>query len=103
MDHLHSASMDRLFQTILSLQGIEECYAYFEDLCTVKELQDMSQRLDTAILLSQGHSYNQITEQVNVSTATIGRVSKCLNYGSGGYRTVIERLSQTGEEKDHAG
>ena len=92
MDHLHSASMDRLFQTILDLESIEECYAYFEDLCTVKELQDMSQRLDTAILLSEGYSYQKITEKVDVSTATIGRVSKCLNYGAGGYKTAIDRL-----------
>jgi TrpR-related protein YerC/YecD len=93
MDKLHSASMDRLFQTILNLESIEECYAYFEDLCTIKELQDMSQRLDTAILLAQGCSYQRIAEQVDVSTATIGRVSKCLNYGSGGYRSAIGRLN----------
>lgn len=93
MDKLHSASMDRLFQTILNLESIEECYAYFEDLCTIKELQDMSQRLDTAILLAQGCSYQRIAEQVDVSTATIGRVSKCLNYGSGGYRSAIGKLN----------
>lgn len=92
-----SESIDRLFQTILDLKSIEECYAYFEDLCTVKELQDMAQRLDTAILLSEGMSYQKIAETVAVSTATIGRVSKCLNYGSGGYRTVIQRL-KTQEE-----
>ena len=92
--NLHSESVDRLFETILNLRSIEECYAYFEDLCTIKEIQDMAQRLDTAVLLSQGNSYKQITEQVAVSTATIGRVSRCLNYGSGGYRTVIERLRE---------
>ncbi len=89
-----SASIDRLFQTILNLNNVEECYAYFEDLCTIKELQDMAQRLDAAILLSQGQSYQKIIEQVQISTATIGRVSKCLNYGTGGYRTAIERLNQ---------
>lgn len=92
MHKLQSASMDRLFRSILKLESLDECYAYFEDLCTVKELQDMSQRLDTAILLSQGRSYQQIAEEVDVSTATIGRVSKCLNYGAGGYRAVIEKL-----------
>lgn len=92
MHKLQSDSMDRLFRSILKLESLEECYAYFEDLCTVKELQDMSQRLDTAILLSQGRSYQQIAEEVDVSTATIGRVSKCLNYGAGGYRAVIEKL-----------
>lgn len=94
MKKLHSESMDRLFRSILNLQNLEECYAYFEDLCTVKELQDMSQRLDTAILLADGYSYQRITEEVDVSTATIGRVSKCLNYGSGGYRAAIEKLKE---------
>ena len=97
MPHLHNDSVDRLFQTILNLQTLEECYAYFEDICTIKEILDMSQRLDTAILLSKGMSYQKITEQVAVSSATIGRVSKCLNYGSGGYQKAITRLSETEE------
>ena len=97
MNKLHCESVDRLFQTILNLQTLEECYAYFEDICTIKEVQDMAQRLDTAILLSQGLSYQKIAEQVEVSSATIGRVSKCLNYGSGGYKTAIERLAETEE------
>ena len=89
-----TASMDRLFQTILNLESIDECYAYFEDLCTIKELSDMSQRLDAAILLADGLSYQKIMEQVAISTATIGRVSKCLNYGTGGYRSAIEKLKE---------
>lgn len=97
MNNLHCESVDRLFQTILNLKSIEECYAYFEDICTVKEILDMSQRLDTAILLSKGMSYQKIAGQVDVSSATIGRVSKCLNYGTGGYKMAIERLS-TSEE-----
>lgn len=92
--NFRSESIDRLFQTFLNLKDIDECYAYFEDLCTIKELQDMSQRLDTAILLANGDSYQKITEKVNVSTATIGRVSRCLNYGNGGYRCAIERLKK---------
>ena len=91
----HSDSVDRLFQSILNLNSIEECYAYFEDLCTVKEIQDMAQRLDTAILLDRGQSYQAITKQVGISTATIGRVSRCLNYGTGGYRAAIDRLEET--------
>lgn len=98
MHKFHCKSVDRLFQTILNLQTIEDCYAYFEDLCTIKEIQDMSQRLDTAILLSEGVSYQKIAEQVAVSSATIGRVSKCLNYGTGGYKKAIEQLLTT-EEK----
>ena len=92
--NLQSESMDRLFQTIVALNSLEECYAYFEDLCTIKELQDMAQRLDTAILLSKGESYQRISQQVKVSTATIGRVSKCLNYGTGGYRKAIDKLKE---------
>lgn len=95
--NFHSESIDRLFQTILDLKSKEECYAYFEDLCTIKEIQDMAQRLDTAILLSEGVSYQKITQKVGISTATIGRVSKCLNYGSGGYRAAINRLKSAEE------
>jgi TrpR-related protein YerC/YecD len=87
-------SMDRLFQTILNLETIDECYAYFEDICTIKELNDMSQRLDAAILLDQGLSYQKIMEQVAISTATIGRVSRCLNYGTGGYKAAINKLKE---------
>ncbi len=98
MSHLQSESVDRLFQTILNLGSVEECYAYFEDLCTIKEVKDMAQRLDTAILLSQGYSYQKIMEHIEISTATIGRVSRALNYGTGGYRAAIEKLD-SGEEK----
>ena len=94
MHKIRNDSMDRLFQSILNLENLDECYAYFEDLCTIKELLDMAQRLDTAILLAQGCSYQKIQEQVDISTATIGRVSKCLNYGSGGYRMAIDRLEE---------
>ena len=98
MQKLHCESVDRLFQTILNLQTIEECYEYFEDLCTIKEILDFSQRLDTAILLSKGMSYQKIAEQVSISSATIGRVSRCLNYGSGGYQKAIEKLSAVEEQ-----
>jgi len=86
-----SDSIDQLFETILAMNTVEECYAFFGDLCTVKELQDMAQRLETAILLSQGISYQEITQKVGISTATIGRVSRCLNYGNEGYRLAIEK------------
>jgi len=100
MHKLHCESVDRLFQTILNLQSLEECYAYFEDLCTIKEIMDMSQRLDTAVLLSKGMSYQKIAEQVAVSSATIGRVSKCLNYGSGGYKNIIQKLLEDNTNED---
>ena len=89
-----SESVDRLFQTILNLKTLDECYAYFDDICTINELQDMAQRLDTAFLLSEGKSYQAISQEVGVSTATIGRVSRCLNYGKGGYKSVIEKLKE---------
>ena len=89
-----SQSIDRLFDAISKMNSREECYAFFSDLCTIKEMQDMAQRLDTAVLLSQGKSYQTITQQVGISTATIGRVSKCLNYGTGGYRDAIKKLEE---------
>lgn len=89
-----SEAVDRLFQTFLNLESLEECYAYFEDICTVKEILDMAQRLETAILLAEGNSYQKIMEKVEISTATIGRVSKCLNYGTGGYRMAIDKLKE---------
>ncbi|MGN0525912.1 MAG: YerC/YecD family TrpR-related protein [Acutalibacteraceae bacterium] len=92
--NLHSESIDRLFKTILNLETLDECYSYFEDICTIKELQDMAQRLDTAVLLDKGLNYQQISNDVGVSTATIGRVSKCLKYGSGGYRRAIDSLKK---------
>ena len=92
MPDFHSASMKRLYQAITHIQSPEECAAFFDDLCTIKELQDMAQRLDTAVMLSKGESYQEISRQVGVSTTTISRVNRCLSYGSGGYKTIIERL-----------
>ena len=94
-----SESVDRLFDTILNLKDREECYAYFSDLCTIKEIQDMAQRLDAAVLLAEGYSYQKIIKKVAISTATIGRVSKCLNYGSGGYKMAIEGLNNAKEQE----
>ena len=80
-----------LFEAVLSLESIEECAAFFEDICTIKEIQDLTQRLAVAHLLHDGEKYQVIEEKTGASTATISRVNKCLNYGSGGYRTVLER------------
>ena len=91
---IHTESVDRLFDVILSLKDREECRAFFEDVCTIKEVTDMSQRLDTAYLIDEGLSYQAISERIGVSTATISRVSRCLNYGAGGYRTVIDRSKE---------
>jgi len=92
MVDLHSDSVDRLFAAILSLESIDECYRFFEDICTIKELRDISQRLQIAELLDQGMNYQSIARAVDASSATISRVSRCLNYGSGGYRAALEKL-----------
>ncbi len=96
MANIRSASIDRLFEAILNLKTTEDCYNFFEDICTIKELQDMAQRLDVAFLLTDGLNYQKISQEVNVSTATISRVSKCLNYGSGGYHSAIEQIKRKG-------
>lgn len=81
-----------LYRAILSLQNEAECAAFFDDICTYQELEALVQRLEVAILLNQGNSYINVNKQTGVSTATICRVSKALNYGDGGYNTVIKRL-----------
>ena len=83
-------TVDALFDAILSL---EECYAFFEDLCTVKEISDMAQRLEAAKLLLGGRTYDQIVKEVEISTATISRINRCIQYGTGGYQSVIEKIS----------
>lgn len=83
---------DPLFEAILRLRTAEECHAFFEDLCTIKEIQDLAQRYTVAVMLRSGRNYQEISKLTGASTATICRVNKCLNYGSGGYRTVLERV-----------
>lgn len=94
MCNWHNNSTDELCEAFLSLKNKEECYAFLEDICTIKEILEMSQRLSVAKLLSKGMRYAQISQQTGVSTATISRISKCIEYGNGGYKTVIERLGE---------
>ena len=84
--------IDQLFQAILSLETEEECYRFFEDICTVNELNSIAQRLHVAKLLSDKKTYSDIEEETKASTATISRINKCLVYGADGYRIVLERL-----------
>ena len=98
MTNFKSPSSDRLFQAILNLESIEECYAFFDDICTIKEIKDMTQRLDTAILLDKEMNYQDISAKTGISSATIVRVNKCLKYGSGGYRKAIDKLKAQGGE-----
>ena len=97
MANIHSQSVDKLFEAILNLESVDDCYAFFEDICTIKEIQDMSQRLEVAIMLRNGLNYQDMSAQTGVSTATISRVSKCLNYGSGGYNAAIDKLEKAGK------
>lgn len=91
---------DTLFRSILELRSVEECYLYFEDLCTNKEVRDFGQRLEIARLLSTGSSYQQVTQATGVSSATIGRVKRCLDYGAGGYRLMLARLGEEANEQE---
>lgn len=87
-------TIDALFDAILSLETREECYDFFEDLCTVKEISDMAQRLEAAKLLLDGSTYEQIVKTVEISTATISRINCCIQYGTGGYRQTIEKVRE---------
>ncbi len=89
-----SEEKDALFRAILSLETLDECYDFFEDLCTMKELEDMVQRLTAARLLLEGSTYEQIVRHVSISTATISRINRCIQYGSGGYRKILGRARE---------
>ena len=81
------------FKAVLTLKTIDECADFFDDVCTIQELESLAQRMDVAIRLKQGESYLDINKSTGASTATISRVGKCLNYGSGGYDLTIERMN----------
>lgn len=100
MSNYQNRSIQRLFKAISNINTPKECEAFFDDLCTIKEIQDMAQRFDTAILLDEGLSYQKIAEKVGVSTATISRVNRCLTYGSNGYRIALDNLSETEKNDD---
>ena len=97
MEIKHQESIDQLFRAILSLQTLEECYEFFEDACTIKEIYERSQRFDVAKLLWQGQSYNEVNQKTGASTATICRVKKCLMYGNSGYKLVLDRMAEEEE------
>lgn len=83
---------DGFFEAVLQLKNMEECYRFFEDICTVKEIQAIAQRLEVVKLLVQNKTYHEIEEETGASTATISRINRSLNYGSDGYKLVLERL-----------
>ena len=85
---------DALFKAILTLETIEDCYSFFDDLCTVPEIRAMAQRFVVAKMLSEGEIYNQIVKETGASTATISRVNRSLNYGDDGYELVFTRMQE---------
>lgn len=89
---LNDQTIDQLFEAVLTLKTVEECYIFFEDLCTINEIQSMSQRLEVARMLGNGNTYNQIESETGASTATISRVKRCLNYGTDGYKMALDRI-----------
>ncbi len=85
------------FEAVMSLKTQEDCRLFFEDICTIKEIQAMAQRIHVAVQLDEGKNYLEVCESTGASSATISRVNKCLNYGEGGYRTAMERLKKAGK------
>ena len=83
---------DKLFEAILTLQSVDECYAFFEDICTVTEIKALAQRLEVAKMLQSKKTYQEIQQTTHASTATISRVNRCLSYGSDGYKLILERV-----------
>ncbi|NLZ46994.1 MAG: TrpR-like protein, YerC/YecD [Clostridiales bacterium] len=91
-DKLKDKNLDDLFEAVLCLENLEECYDFFEDLCTILELKALSQRFQVAKMLNERHVYSDIVNATGASTATISRVNRSINYGSDGYNVVFERM-----------
>ncbi|MBU5487304.1 TrpR-like protein YerC/YecD [Clostridium sp. MSJ-8] len=96
---LKSEEMDLFFRAVLTLQSIDECYDFFEDVATINEVKSLAQRMYVAKLLNEKRTYSEIADITGASTATISRVNKCLNYGSEGYTTVLDRLKNITETR----
>jgi TrpR-related protein YerC/YecD len=89
---LKSEQTDGFFEAILSLETMEECYRFFEDICTIKEIQAIAQRLEVAKQLKENKTYNEIEVATGASTATISRINRSLNYGADGYKLIFKKL-----------
>lgn len=94
IEKIRGEGLDAFFQGVLKLETLEECYAFFDDVCTVNEIQSMAQRFQVAKMLSEGKTYNVIEAETGASTATISRVKRSLNYGNDMYGKVFERMKQ---------
>lgn len=99
MKSIHDESIEFLYRSIVSLDNVEDCMHFFEDICTTSELQEMSRRLKAAKMLSEGIVYSEIAARTGLSTATISRVNHCLKYGNDGYHKVLEKMKL--EEKKY--
>jgi len=91
---LKDSFTDKLFEAILLLESEEECYQFFEDICTVSELKSIAQRLEVARMLAEENTYTDIASETGASTATISRVKRCLNYGADGYKLILEKMKK---------
>ncbi|MRX72665.1 hypothetical protein GJU40_10950 [Bacillus lacus] len=98
IEKLRGKELDQLFSAVLSLKDLEECYRFFDDLCTVNEIQSLAQRLEVARMLSDGFTYHKIETETGASTATISRVKRCLNYGNDAYQMALERVQEEQSE-----
>lgn len=94
---IKDALIDQLFKAVLLLENVEECYAFFEDVCTVNEIKSLAQRLEVAKMLQAKSTYTDITQQTGASAATISRVNRALSYGTDGYNNILERLKEEGK------
>ena len=97
LNKIRGHQTDQLFKAILELKTIEECYEFFDDLCTISEMQSLSQRLEVAQMLNLKKTYDTIQTETGASTATISRIRRCVDYGSGGYNKILGRLYPTDE------
>jgi len=89
---------DKLFEAVLLLKDINECYNFFEDICTISEIKALAQRLEVAKMLREKKTYTEICDKTGASTATISRINRCLNYGADGYNIILDRLQKSNEE-----
>ena len=99
LNKIRGHQTDQLFKAILELKNIEECYEFFDDLCTISEMQSLSQRLEVAQMLNMKKTYDTIQTETGASTATISRIRRCVDYGSGGYDKILGRLYPTNEDQ----
>src|SRR3954453_16754657 len=97
INKLRGKELDQLFKAVLTLQDLEECYRFFDDLCTINEIQSLAQRLEVARMLREGNTYHKIESETGASTATISRVKRCLNYGNDAYELALKRIKENKE------